>query len=83
MTTSMWGDAAAERLREARQFLGWSCERLAEDLSEMVDWDVDAGVLGAWEGGRGTVPGDILLAAEALRLRDVRGRRLRLVGAAR
>jgi hypothetical protein len=82
MTASVWGDAAAERVARTRQALDWLVERFAEELTEMVE----PVALRRWEAGRCAPPGDVVMAAEALRtrgirgIRGIRGRHLQLVG---
>ena len=54
---------ASAQLRGARQKLGLHEEEFADRLSEMVGWVVDSDLIGPWENGRGTPPGDVVLAA--------------------
>lgn len=79
---SIYGDTACARLASARQFLDWPAERFAAELTAMVGWQVFADVVPRWESGQCAPPGDVLLAAEELRTRNLRGRHLQLVGSA-
>lgn len=57
---------AASQLRGAREKTGAGREEFAGLLSDLTGWDVDPDLIGPWEHGRGTPPGDILLAARHL-----------------
>ena len=57
---------AASQLRGAREKPGVDREEFADLLSDMTGWDVDPDLIGPWEQGRGTPPGDVLLAARHL-----------------
>jgi hypothetical protein len=54
---------ACDRVRLARQAAGSSPAVFAMQISDMVGWDLDPDLIGPWESGRGTPPGDVVLAA--------------------
>lgn len=57
---------ASAQLRAAREKLGLDQEGFAACLTDMVGWDVDPDLVSRWERGRGTPPGDVVLAARHL-----------------
>ena len=54
---------ACERVRLARQAAGATPAVFGPQISDMVGWDLDPDLIGPWESGRGTPPGDVVLAA--------------------
>jgi hypothetical protein len=57
---------ASAQLRAAREKLNLDLEAFAECVTDMVGWDVDPDLISRWERGRGTPPGDAVLAARHL-----------------